>query len=410
MAEATERERLIDGALRVLAKSAATVALGCLVGLALGAFSPEASEFVQLCIVYPVMNLFKNALSMIAMPVTFFALVTSASRFYRTFREGQLGRSLLVRYLVSAAVAVLVGGLVFAASTPVEVAGSLSDYVTDSQAADDDVVELVANLIPPNIMDPLVKGDSLQLLMLAVIMGLAVGGVAREFPFVDQLFNAIDRVFVKMLEILFAASPYALFFAVIGLYLAGGFDFVVSLLLMFAAFLVGLALFTGIVLVALKVRGTSPIAFLKAYLPFAFKVLRTGSTIECIPGNIEYCHETFGISRERLEEMVPFCAHNNMDGNCLFLGITTLSIAYVCGFEIDVSLVVILMIVSIVLSAGAPNQPGSGIICMAVILPMMGVSTEFIVPVIFLDLLAESLIAFTNSIGDAATVVALNSR
>lgn len=136
----------------------------------------------------------------------------------------------------------------------------------------------------------------------------------------------------------------------------------------------------------------------------------TGSTIECIPENIKNCNKNFKLPSKYLKQSIPFCAHNNMDGNCLFLGVVCSVIAYGCNMDVNYALFGILIIFAIVLSAGAPNQPGSGIICMAVLIPSMGVDPILMVCVVMLDLICETLIACTNNFSDMATIVCLAKR
>ena len=136
----------------------------------------------------------------------------------------------------------------------------------------------------------------------------------------------------------------------------------------------------------------------------------TGSTIECIPENIKNCRLSFHLPKKFLKHAIPFCAHNNMDGNCLFLGVVCTSVAYTCNLEVNPFLIGALILFAIVLSAGAPNQPGSGIICMAVLLPSMGVSMILIIYIVLLDLLCETLIACTNNFSDMTTVVCVAKR
>ena len=92
-------------------------------------------------------------------------------------------------------------------------------------------------------------------------------------------------------------------------------------------------------------------------------------------------------------------------GIVYFLGVVCSAIAYGCNFEFNFAIVGALIVFAIVLSAGAPNQPGSGIICMAVLLPAMGVNPILMIYVVMLDLVCETLIACTNNISDMATIV-----
>lgn len=136
----------------------------------------------------------------------------------------------------------------------------------------------------------------------------------------------------------------------------------------------------------------------------------TGSTIECIPENIKNCKTKYKLPTKYLTKSIPFCAHNNMDGNCLFLGVMATALANACNIDVNMALIGFIIIFAIVLSAGAPNQPGSGIICMAVIIPAMGVSPVLLIYVVLLDLMCETIIACTNNFSDMSTIVCMAKR
>ncbi|MDO5329750.1 MAG: cation:dicarboxylase symporter family transporter [Coriobacteriia bacterium] len=389
-----------------LLKTFVTVGIGLLFVFLINCFQwSELSGFIFNYITYPIESLFVNALQMIATPVTFFAIICSTSFFYSYLKDGVLGRKLFWRYILSAAVAVVIGGLLFSLIHPFLQQGSMSEYVVNQNVANQTFPDFIANLIPSNIMDPFTSGNSLQLLILAVIIGIAVGALRHKQTFVGKLIDGMNSIFIEVLNIIFVFSPYALFFAVLAIGLGGEayeFGFLAA---MFIAIVIGLIILVLIRCVILLANHISPIWFFKQYKPFFAPVMVTGSTIECIPENIKNCRANFKLPKKYLSQSIPFCAHNNMDGNCLFLGVVCTTIAYICNLEVNLALVGALIMFAIVLSAGAPNQPGSGIICMAVLIPTMGVNSILIIYVVMLDLVCETLIACTNNISDMATVV-----
>ena len=276
--------------------------------------------------------------------------------------------------------------------------------------ASESLPEFLANLIPSNIIDPFINGNSLQLLVLAIIIGIAVGTLRHKQTFVGKLIDAINNIFIEVLNFIFVFLPYALFFAVLGI-LIGAETYELGLLaVIFIAIIIGLLILVMIRLGILAINGINPIAFIKNYKPFFTPVLISGSTIESIPVNIKNCKLKYKLSTKYLTQTIPFCAHNNMDGNCLFLGVTCTAIANVCNLEINMALIGALVMFAIVLSAGAPNQPGSGIICMAVLLPAMGVNSILLVYVVLLDLMCETLIACANNFSDISTVICMAKR
>lgn len=394
-----------------LLKTFVTVGMGILIAFIINCLDwKDFSDAIQTYLTYPIEMLFINALQMIAVPVTFCAIVCSTSFFYSYLKDGELGRKLFIRYLFSAAIAVLIGGLLFFIVAPLLPLGSMSEYVENTNSASQSLPEFIANLIPSNIMDPFVSGNSIQLLVLAIIVGVAVGVLRHKQSFIGKLIDSINNIFIEVLNIIFVFSPYALFFAVLGISLGSeGYELslVVAIFLSIVLGLIVLILIRCVILIFNKIN---PIWFFKNYRPFFVPVVVTGSTIECIPENIKNCRRNFKLPKKYLNQSIPFCAHNNMDGNCLFLGVVCTSIAYGCNIEVNLALVGILILFAIILSAGAPNQPGSGIICMAVLLPAMGVNMILMIYVVILDLMVETIIACTNNISDMSTIVCMAKR
>ncbi|MCQ2751789.1 MAG: dicarboxylate/amino acid:cation symporter [Coriobacteriales bacterium] len=358
----------------------------------------------------PLVQLFLDAVTLIATPVTFFAIISTSAFFYTFLREKESGRTLLVRYLLSAAIAVIVGSFLFFISPHLVEFNSLSSDCYADPAISENIPDFFASLIPKNIIDPFTNGNAIQLLVLAIIIGVAVGALRATQPFVGKLIDAINSIFIYILGMIFRLAPYVLFFSVFNITLSIGTEYVLMLLLVFVFMVLGIIVIMLMRLVILAFRGVNIKWFLKKYKPFIKPVFLTGSTIDAIPYNINTAQKEFGLDKEYLNTTITFCAHNNMDGNCLFLAIVCQVLFYIAGIELDVGVMFLLIFFAILLSAGAPNQPGSGIICMAVILPLMGLSNVIMLPIIFLDLIIENLIAAGNNFCDIATVVTLAKK
>lgn len=239
-----------------LLKTFITVGLAVLFAYLITNFgTADFAAVIHTYLTYPIELLFINALQMIAMPVTFFAIVCSTSFFYSNLKDGDLGKSLLWRYVLSAAVAVVIGGLLFILIQPLFPIGSLAEFAENKSTASQSLIDFIANLIPANIMDPFVKSNSAQLLVLAIIIGVAVGVLRRKQTFIGKLIDALNSIFIEVLNIIFVFSPYALFFAVLGI-LIGSEDYELALIaIMFIAIVIGLVILVLIRLVILAFNG-----------------------------------------------------------------------------------------------------------------------------------------------------------
>lgn len=79
-----------------LLKTFVTVGIAILASYLINTFATvDIAVFIHTYLTLPIESLFVNALQMIAMPVTFFAIICTTSFFYSDLKDGELGRSLL---------------------------------------------------------------------------------------------------------------------------------------------------------------------------------------------------------------------------------------------------------------------------------------------------------------------------
>ena len=155
----------------------------------------------------------------------------------------------------------------------------------------------------------------------------------------------------------------------------------------------------------------NPIPFVRKYASTMLQVFSMASSNASIPVNMEACDKKLGISRKVYSLSIPLGATVNMDGTCVHLAVFSLALAKVYGVEISGAAILSLVVVIIVLSMGAPGIPGSGLICLSVLLTQMGVPVEAIGLVMGIDSLMGMFRCMSNCLGDvAATAVVARSE
>ena len=94
-----------------------------------------------------------------------------------------------------------------------------------------------------------------------------------------------------------------------------------------------------------------------------------------------------------------------MDGNCMCLTVISLFFARICDVAFGTSEMVVLLLLVLILSLGAPIAPGTLILCLVTLLTQMGIDISVISLVIGINFILEMLLGMVNSVGDV--VVAL---
>ena len=105
---------------------------------------------------------------------------------------------------------------------------------------------------------------------------------------------------------------------------------------------------------------------------------------------------------------IPLGATINMDGSCITLIISSLFMAKIYGIPVGASILFSICLSIFILSVGAPGVPGGALVCLSMLLPQIGVSTEAISIVMGLYSLVGMMQTCTKVTGDAVvtTVVA----
>ena len=94
-----------------------------------------------------------------------------------------------------------------------------------------------------------------------------------------------------------------------------------------------------------------------------------------------------------------------MDGNCVCLTIISLFFARSCDIAFGTNELIVLLLLVLILSLGAPIAPGTLILCMVTLLTQMGIDISVISLVIGINFALEMVLGLVNSVGNV--VVAL---
>ena len=138
------------------------------------------------------------------------------------------------------------------------------------------------------------------------------------------------------------------------------------------------------------------------------QVFSVASSNASIPINMDACDKKLGIKKKVFSLSIPLGATLNMDGTCIYLAVFALCLARIYGVDITEGGMISLVISIIVLSVGAPGIPGSGLICLSVLLTQINVPVEAIGLIMGIDSLCGMFRTMSNCLGDVAvsTIVA----
>jgi Na+/H+-dicarboxylate symporter len=156
--------------------------------------------------------------------------------------------------------------------------------------------------------------------------------------------------------------------------------------------------------VRLKKTGTPVLAFLKKTWPLFCENYKIASALDAAPYNIRYCSRVFHLERKNLELSIRVLAQLNLDGNCFFLTFISLILMFFSNTDVSWVNIVLIAVLVFFLSLGAPNQPGSVLIGITIILAYMN-ARNLIPLAIICEAAFGGLLNLINITGDIITAI-----
>ena len=398
-----------------LYRTLGAMALAIVAGFILSQIAPASfNDLLDTYILTPVKTMYLNGLKMVVAPVVFFSIVSCIVRFTDISELGRLGGRVMALYLVTTVIAVFVGIGAFylfrpGGQIPADMAKGAADSIT-SQTMNVSIKDMIVNIVPSDFVEPFVESNMLQLIFLAIICGIAAGAIGQYSQMVKSFVEALNDLFLKMTTIIISFMPVAVFCSICSMMLKMGIRTIASVFGIFATFLFGLLCQMAVYCIMMVgISGMNPLPFLKKYPQTMMQVFSMASSNASIPLNLEAC-ENMGVAKKLYSLSIPLGATVNMDGGCIYMAVFALSLAKIYGVQVSGAALTAMIISIVVLSIGAPGIPGSGLICLSVLLTQIGVPTEAIGLIMGIDSLVGMFRCMSNCTGDVAVSIAVAKR
>ena len=346
--------------------------------------------------------IFVASLKMLVVPLVFVSLVCGTSNLKDIKSLGRLGSKTLLLYILTTAVAITIALLMAIIFKPGVGADLKSSSVFKSEAAPG-LGEVFINMFPTNPINAMAQGNTLQIIVFAILFGIAVSAAGNHGERARSAFEDLNEIIMKLVTILMLVAPYGVFFLMAKLFSTIGLNAIYNLIgyfLLVAITLIIHALLTYSIILK-SFTGLSPITFFKKMedaLLFAFS---TSSSNATLPVTMETTTHRMGASNKVASFTVPLGATINMDGTAIMQGVATVFISQ--AFNIDLSLTDYLMVIvtATLASIGTAGVPGVGLIMLAMVLNQVGLPVEGIALIMGVDRLLDMMRTAVNITGDS---------
>ncbi len=381
------------------------MSLGILAGFIFRTLLAEVAlvqEYIVNGLLQVVGQIFIASLKMLVVPLIFVSLVCGTSSLKDLSTLGRLGGKTLTFYLVTTAIAItlaLLMGNLFKPGEGVDLTAATSFAAKEAPT----LGEVIIGMFPTNPINSMAQGNTLQIIVFAVLFGIAISLAGKPGERIAALFSDLNEVIMKLVMLLMNLAPYGVFCLMAQLFTDLGLDAIFNLMEYFLV-LAGTLLLHGLVTYSIMFRvftGLNPLIFLKKMEDAIMFAFSTASSNATIPVTMETATRRMGVDNKIASFTVPLGATINMDGTAIMQGVATAFIAQ--AFNIDLTFNDYLMVImtATLASVGTAGVPGVGLIMLAMVLNQVGLPVEGIALIIGVDRLLDMIRTAVNITGDS---------
>jgi Na+/H+-dicarboxylate symporter len=347
------------------------ILLGMVIGGVLGAALGQRIGFLQ-----PVGDLFIRLLMLAAIPLVFFNLLAGLTTLtdLRTF--GRLGAKILAYFAVTTVVALLLGIAVMLVLRPGE-GMTLTATVSQDVGEVPGIAEILVDLVPANVFAAFAQGNVAQLVVVAVMLGIAtllLPVTTRDR--LIMLYADLALLFRKLVDLILVIAPFgigALMALAVGRYgalLLG--PMAVFVAGVWAAHTIMALLYLGLLRTMTQWR---PVAFLRETWAVWATTIATTSSLASLSVALDVA-ERMGLPRPVYSFTLPLGAQINKDGTAIFLAAVVLFTAQAAGVTLGPGEIFTAMLLAFLLSAGSGGIPGGGFVVSLILVQAFGLPLE----------------------------------
>lgn len=387
------------------------VLIGIVIGGLIGVFWPEIGAALK-----PFADGFIKLIRMVLAPIIFGTVVLGIAKMGDLKEVGRIGVRALIYFEIASTLALLIGLLVVNVARPgagmnVDAqaldAESISTYTQAAQS--ESVSGFLLGVIPDTFIGAFAQGHMLQVILLAVVFGIALTQIGGESARrVIDILDAIVDAFFKIVAMIMRLAPLgagAGMAFTIGRY---GLDSLWSLGQLLIALYLTTAFFIVVVLGGvLWWTGFSLLKFLRYFRDEILVTLGTCSTEAVLPRMVEKL-ERLGVEKSVVGLVLPAGYTFNADGTCIYLTMGAIFVAQATNTPLTFMDQLVILGVLLVTSKGSAGVAGAGFITLAATLSTVGaIPVVGLVLLLGVDRFLNEARAVTNLIGNAVATVAV---
>ncbi len=295
----------------------------------------------------------------LAIPTVALAIMTTLISFGRQASTRKIFTHTITYTLATTFVAALVGLGLYLLINPAPIPREMLSQ--PAPETDETFYEHIISTIPNNLVQPLLSGNVLSILLIAVAFGLAItvmpdsdrkGVLVKGIHGLQEMFFILIRALIRTLPLGIVA-----FSAQLSAQVSSG--FILGTLGRWALVILGgnLAQMFIILPVFLLVRGLNPVKVFRAMGPAVLMALFTKSSAATLPVTLSSAEKRLGVNPKVSRFVLPICTTINMNGCAAFILVTSLFVMRCGGMDLSIWQMLLWVLIAVISAVGNAGVP-----------------------------------------------------
>ena len=342
------------------------VIVAVIAGIIVGLVAPEVAGSLGV-----LGELFVKLIKMMIVPVIFCTVVLGIGKVKAATAVGKVGGLAIAYFLVMSTVALAIGlvvGNIISPGTGLNVPndpGKGVELAGEAESAGG-TLDFIANIIPSTLFSSVTEGNVLQALFVALLVGFGIQSLGATGEPLLRGIEALQKLVFKILIGVLWLAPIGAFGAIAEVVGDTGFEAVIQLGVLMAAFYLTCVIFVFGVLGALLWTVARVSVFkLARYLAREYLLIVATSSSESALPRLIAKMEHAGVKPATVGIVVPTGYSFNLDGTAIYLTMASLFIADALGDPLSIPEQLGLLAFMIVASKGAAGVSGAGLATLA---------------------------------------------
>ena len=380
------------------------MAIGMVLGIAAGALTPAMG--LDPSWYKPVGQLFINLVRMVVVPLVLTTLVAGAASVGDVSKLGRVAGKTLAYYLVTTAVAVVIGLVLANIFQPGSGLSISTEGLKAKEVAPPTLIDVFLNIVPINPMQAMSEGQMLQIIFFAVIFGFGLSALGERGKPVLNFFELVGDTMIRVTHIVMLYAPIGVFGLIAYTVSRHGLGVLLPLFQLILSSFLATAFFVIVLLVPLVrvVTGIPMMTFYKGVFEPWLVAFTTCSSAAALPANLNAARR-LGSTKAVASFSIPLGNTINMNGTAIYMGVCSIFAAEVYGLDLTMADQLTIVLMGVLAAVGTAGVPGAGLIMTTVVFTQVGIPLEAVALIAGVDRILDMIRTSINVVGDVASAV-----